>query len=294
MDNKIGITPEQAPRTYAMDFQPFQCINLIDGNPGTYWISRGQAQPDVQEEWVRIDMAMERPIREIVLMAKQDGFGIPGKLTVKVSLDAWHWETVYETNDLPAPKLGEPVRISIPPRPAKQVWIIGEMFGSYVQGPFNEFWGRCWAVSEIQALKNSSTSSSFVNHALLRHGFNSGPSHNMSVRPGYYVYRTLCTVFNDAEPDAGFEVELAGEGFKDITDFSPDRKVGLAGELVREIIDVWKFRNKKGERLVAQCLVNRIWVVLDLESMRPRGARYEATVRIRWIWPNALSTRSIF
>ena len=29
---------------------------------------------------------------------------------------------------------------------------------------------------------------------LLRHGFDSGPSHNETVRPGYYVYRTLCTV----------------------------------------------------------------------------------------------------
>jgi len=579
-NNYFGTTPPRVPRTAQTDRQFFLPINLIDGNPGTHWVSRGQGQAGIEPEWIRLDLAWEKVIDEIVLypvaepLPKRGIIGLgpnpdhlmsyrydnpwPKKLTIKMSLDAWHWETVYETNDLQAPKLGEPVRINIPPRPAKQVWIIGEMFGSYVQGPFNEFWGRCWAVGEIQALKNASTNNSFVNHALaskgagvttssthygyqgrrqeleewwplhydiglkwlriafwtsvlnwhyveqekgvytideladatitesarngvrvvmglmygnwlytdtpkdnfaarqevipfdpppppvkeehiqgylnfvrfmvhhfkgrvyawevwneplhnnqrygwgtgdeaankyleivqraipiireedpeakilvsgqlhdrlevvasqvdiidyirwggqrnlnssayrsqslqfkkfkkwirekgfqgdlffslenrwhgapypyhstyvsqttemqqakilartmvrhaamgivsfwnetwnsalttgdvglLRHGFNSGPSHNMSVRPGYYVYRTLCTVFNDAEPDAGFEVELDGEGFKDITDFSPDRKVGLEGEAVEEIVDVWKFRNKNGERLVA-------------------------------------------
>ena len=46
-ENLIGITPEQAPRSYEMDFQPFLWINLIDGRRDTSWCSRRQARPDV-------------------------------------------------------------------------------------------------------------------------------------------------------------------------------------------------------------------------------------------------------
>ena len=46
---------------------------------------------------------------------------------------------------------------------------------------------------------------------LLRHGFNSGPSHNVTIRPGYYVYRTLCTVLADANARPRSEDRITDE-----------------------------------------------------------------------------------
>jgi len=580
--NYFGTTPPRVPRTAHTDRQFFLPINLIDGSARTNWVSRGQGQAGIEPEWIRFDLPYAKVIDEIDLMAVTEalpergifGFGPdpkymkvyryddpwPQKLTIKMSLDAWHWETVYETNDLKAPGLGETLTIPVPSRLAKQIWIIGENFGSYVQGPFNEFWGRCWGLSEVKAhqlnkvghqvtkinhlpatkgvavttssthygyqgrhqelkdwwplhydiglkwlrvafwtsvlqwhyveqekgvytidpladatiteaaqnkvnvvmglmygnwlytdtpkdnfearveplpfdpappprkeehvqgylnfvrfmvshfkgrvhtwevwneplhgnrrygwgpgkeaedkyieivkraipiireedpgakilvsgqlhgrlaevasqidiidyirwggqrnlntadyrsshlqfpkfmkwvrdhgfkgkyifsLENRWHGAPYLNpktwlsqtsemqqakilartmtrHAamgvvsfwnetwnsalttgdvgLLRHGFNAGPSHTMSPRPGYYIYRTLCTIFNNAHPDPDFEFDLDGVGFKDITDFSPSVQVGFEGNAIREIIATWPFRNDAGERLLA-------------------------------------------
>jgi hypothetical protein len=110
-----------------MDFQPFLWINLNDGNPDTVWMSRGQARPDVQPEWIRIDLAKETPVREIVLIPRKDGQGFPSDLTIRISRDAWHWTTVYENKNLPQPTSTEPVRFLLEKAElAKQIWIIGD------------------------------------------------------------------------------------------------------------------------------------------------------------------------
>ena len=66
---------------------------------------------------------------------------MPKKLTIRVSLDAWHWDTVFETDNLQPPKtMGEAMHFRFPIRRVKQIWIIGEMFDLMVTGPFMEFW----------------------------------------------------------------------------------------------------------------------------------------------------------
>ena len=65
--NYFGATPPRVPRT-AKNYKQFQLpINLIDGNPKTFWASRGQGQPNIEPEWIRLDFPQDRVINEIVL-----------------------------------------------------------------------------------------------------------------------------------------------------------------------------------------------------------------------------------
>jgi hypothetical protein len=98
------------------------------------------------------------------------------------------------------------------------------------------FWNETW---------NSALTSGDV--GLLRHGFNAGPAHNMTVRPVYYAYRTICTVLADAEPVSDIPVELSMSG-------GPHGAHG-AGKLeksrIQEVFDHWTFRKKDGTCIVA-------------------------------------------
>lgn len=169
-ENLFGATPAGVPRSVETDRQFNLPVNLIDGDPNTAWTSRAQPQPNLEPEWIRLDLPQEQMIQEIVLVPRvaplpERGVNpewgptsryldpLPKKLTIKVSLDAWHWDTVYQTDDLEAPaKMGEPMRFQFPIRRVKQVWIIGENFGLMVTGPFIDFWGHCWSLAEVQAL----------------------------------------------------------------------------------------------------------------------------------------------
>ncbi len=124
-NNRIGATPPRMPRTARTDFNPFWKAHLIDGDPETYWFSRGQNRPDVEPAWIRIDLARETPVRSIVIVPREDRQGMPGRLTIRVSRDAWHWETVYDNPKHPAPAEGLPQEFTFPTRPVKQVWISG-------------------------------------------------------------------------------------------------------------------------------------------------------------------------
>jgi hypothetical protein len=125
-ENGIGSMPDVTPRTPRNDYQFLLCSNLIDGNRETNWCSRGQAQPDVEPVWIRIDLAREESVREIVLVPRADGQGIPAELAIKVSQDAWHWTTIYETKQQAPPEPGKALRFPLTnPSPVKQVWIIG-------------------------------------------------------------------------------------------------------------------------------------------------------------------------
>ena len=102
--NRIGATPPRMPRTARSDFQPFLGIHLIDGDPETYWASRDQNQPDAEPAWARIDLAKETQVGTMVILPRDDNQGMPKRLTVRVSRDAWHWETVYDNPDQEDPK----------------------------------------------------------------------------------------------------------------------------------------------------------------------------------------------
>jgi len=125
-ENYSGSLVSYQPREPKNDFQPCLASNLIDGNPNTFWMTRGESQPDVMPAWVRIDLAAEEKLREIVLNpVVQKGGAWPKELTVKLSQDAWHWTPVYQGDPSAALKANEALHINLAePRSAKQIWII--------------------------------------------------------------------------------------------------------------------------------------------------------------------------
>ena len=67
-DNKLGSMVSWQPWLPKNDFQPLLSVNLIDGAPDTCWCSRGEGQPDVAPAWIRLDLAAEEMLEEIVLI----------------------------------------------------------------------------------------------------------------------------------------------------------------------------------------------------------------------------------
>ena len=154
-----GGCPPRLPRSEYMDplQAPVEPINLLDGDPKTYWCSRGQNRPNVQEEWIRIDLGMEITIQSIVLVREQQfgsnaiyqksdpfdrrvcilGNGVPKKLQIMVSRDAWNWDTVYESDDYRPPDETESrLTFEFEPQPVKQIWIRGNGLPLVSQMPY--------------------------------------------------------------------------------------------------------------------------------------------------------------
>jgi hypothetical protein len=128
-ENRIGSFVSYQPRNPRNDVQSLLSLNLIDGNPDTFWCSRGQGQPDVESAWIRIDLAKEENLREIVLVPRKGIREMSKELTVKISKDAWHWKTVHESKEVALPGDDGPLRIPLgDPARAKQIWIIGNDF----------------------------------------------------------------------------------------------------------------------------------------------------------------------
>ena len=121
--NTFGATSPRVPRTELNDYQPYLGVHLIDNDPETYWMSRGQNQPDVEPVWVRIDLAKEARVKAVVLLPRIDNKGMPEDFTIQVSRDAWHWETVYEDHGYAGPPDSQPAVFSFELRPVKQVLI---------------------------------------------------------------------------------------------------------------------------------------------------------------------------
>ena len=105
------------PRTKRNDSQPFLPVHLIDGDPDTIWSSFECFGEDTREEWIRIDLPVESLIAEIKLTCKKRymnkdkgghfykpqwhfGNSLPKEISFKVSKDAWHWDTVYGSDDI--------------------------------------------------------------------------------------------------------------------------------------------------------------------------------------------------
>jgi hypothetical protein len=126
-----GATSEMAPRTAYNDSLTLLPIHLIDGDPTTVWSSWGLLVPDGRPEWIRIDLPIETEVASVALVCDENfrspayGKSLPKELEVKTSRDAWHWETVYSSKEVPDQPV---VVIKFKPHPAKQIWIIGQNF----------------------------------------------------------------------------------------------------------------------------------------------------------------------
>ena len=122
--NRLGATTTRMPRTPENDYLPQEAIHLIDGDLQTTWCSRSQPQADVEPVWIRLDLPRERMVARVVLRkrpaggfartvgmvgpdaaAVEIGRAMAGELTIQVSRDGWHWETVFDgpTGDGPGP-----------------------------------------------------------------------------------------------------------------------------------------------------------------------------------------------
>ena len=139
--NLLGSNTAQVPRTRKNDSHPTLPIHLIDGDPGTVWCSFGCLAPDAHPEWIRIDLPVEATVESIALVCgnafyPNSNFGraLPKELEVKVSRDAWHWDTVYSNKDVDI-SIEDRLEVKFTPRPVKQVWIIGKNFQTRINTP---------------------------------------------------------------------------------------------------------------------------------------------------------------
>src|SRR5208337_3193636 len=129
--NLCGAESEMSCRTAYNDSQPMLPIHLIDGDPATVWSSWGLLVPDGHPEWIRIDLPMESEVSSVALVCAESfhspayGKSLPKELEVKISRDAWHWETVYASKAAPDQPV---VEIKFKPHRAKQIWITGQNF----------------------------------------------------------------------------------------------------------------------------------------------------------------------
>ncbi|MBM3846073.1 MAG: discoidin domain-containing protein [Verrucomicrobia bacterium] len=190
---------EPAVRTMWNDSQPMLPIHLIDGDPDTVWCSYGGPVPDARPEWVRIDLPVETEVGAVALVCAQSvgmteewlagkfgahpegdnfykwaGKALPNELTVQVSRDAWHWETVYENRNFsgneqgpsviefePTPNNANKNRIKrdktgatiieFKPRRAKQILVTGKNFKRRV----HKFVGWAFSIGELEVLAPS-------------------------------------------------------------------------------------------------------------------------------------------
>jgi hypothetical protein len=129
--NLCGAESEMTCHTAYNDSQPMLPIHLIDGDPNTVWSSWGLLVPDGRPEWMRIDLPMESEVASVALVCDENfpspayGKSLPKELEVKTSRDAWHWETVYSSKEVPDQPV---VEIKFQLHRAKQIWIIGQNF----------------------------------------------------------------------------------------------------------------------------------------------------------------------
>ncbi len=139
--NLFGSNTAQVPRARSNDSHPTLPIHLIDGDPNTVWCSFGSLAPNVRPEWIRIDLPIESTVVSVKLLCTNSfypnsnfGRALPKELTIKLSVDAWHWETVYASESVEVdPEHGIEVRFA--PRRAKQIWIMGNNFQTRINTP---------------------------------------------------------------------------------------------------------------------------------------------------------------
>lgn len=176
--SRIGSTPAREPRTAANDAQPLLPVHLIDGDPGTMWCSRGIPDPAGEDAWIRIDLPLEGRVAAVRVVPHPTGWrvrnpalygwetmeprigqALPGRVEIRVSTDALHWDTVFTSDGFAAGPAGQARAAEFPPRLAKQVLIIASRLPRVLNLDF------CFSVSSIEVLDEAGT-----NLALLSRG----------------------------------------------------------------------------------------------------------------------------
>ena len=230
--NPFGVTiAEPGPRTMWNDSQPMLPIHLIDGDPDTAWSSYGSQVPDARLEWIRIDLPVETTVKAVALVCSQNfagaklweqgkltdiqdyhkwaGRALPSELTIQVSRDAWHWETVYQDDSFSGNDSGPAIVEMTPtshnannprviqgkdgatviefgPRRAKQILITGRDF----KRRLDKYVGYAFSIGEVEVWDSSgqnvallargagvtvSSTSSLMEHDRLTQHFLFGP-----------------------------------------------------------------------------------------------------------------------
>ncbi len=212
-DNLFGSTPAREPRTAANDDQPLLAVHLIDGDPLSSWASRGQNQAAADPEWVRIDLPIETLIDRVVLVGHPEGMGtgqqfnpttgsvkvgqaFPRRIEVRLSSDAWHWETVFKNDSYTPTDVKGRNELSFNPNFAKQIWILGSDL------PPTHYFGHCFSVSEIEALTPKGE-----NVALISRGAGVQVS---STHTGYGMDRFTQDMLWPTQYDLGFKWSRVG------------------------------------------------------------------------------------
>ena len=253
-ENKIGSTPAGVPRTADNDDQPLRSIHLIDGDVSTCWSSRGQSQPDVEAVWIRVDLAREEKINAVNLIPHATGLmepeedsdrvnigqSFPEELTIKVSCDALHWNTVYENKNMKT-RRSEPLKLGFLPVSAKQVMIIGRKVPQIVV----EGVGHCFSFAELE-IKNVQGS----NRALASKG---GSITVSSTNLGYRTDRFTQEMLWPIQFDLGFKWARVGY----------DRDVFTWAHVEREkgILKV----DPRADEIITEAEKNGISIVLCLD-----------------------------
>jgi hypothetical protein len=175
--NPFGMSMAQpGVRTMWNDNQPMLPIHLIDGDPDTVWSSYGSQVADARPEWIRIDLPRESLVSSVVLVCSQHfgmgntqkvvynttdyedgvltdwmgfhrwaGRALPNDLTIQLSRDAWHWDTVYETRGFSGNEKGAS-EIKFEPRLAKQILITGNNFKRLL----DKYQGYAFSLGEVE------------------------------------------------------------------------------------------------------------------------------------------------
>jgi len=74
------------------------------------------------------------------------GQAFPHRLEVKLSRDAWHWSTVYHSDEFVAEDVRGRNLIGFSPQLAKQIWIVGSDL------PAVHYFGHSFSVAEVEIL----------------------------------------------------------------------------------------------------------------------------------------------
>ncbi|MEW6741734.1 MAG: discoidin domain-containing protein [Planctomycetota bacterium] len=230
-NNLLGSTPAREPRSRRIDDQPLLCAHLIDGDPETCWCSRAQIKADFEPVWIRIDLPAEAELSAVRLVPSKKGMrgfapipseptdtlgigqGLPRKLTVKLSRDAYRWETIYETQEFAIDPAMDPIDFRFEPRRAKQVWIVGEEFPEVLG------LGHCFSIAGVEVL-----SSAGVNLALHSRGAGVTVS---STHLGYGMDRFTQDMLWPIQYDLGFKWARVGYDMSALQWAYVERKKGV-------------------------------------------------------------------
>ncbi len=205
-NNLFGSTPAREPRTAAYDDQPFLGVHLIDGDVLSCWTSRGQNQPDFEPAWIRIDLPIEAVVSRVVLVGHPTGMGedptgqsvkvgqsFPRKLEIRLSRDAWHWDTVYKNDNYTPQDGGGRNEIAFSPRWAKQIWIVG----SDLRMTYYPHFGHAFSVAGAEVLDRDGN-----NLALISRGAGVQVA---STQTGYLMDRFTQDMLWPVQYDLGFK-----------------------------------------------------------------------------------------